>query len=248
MTLEDQYVLAVVERHRALEDDPEPERVRRGVEQMLRGWALGAWVESVTIAGSLAKGTALRDGDVDLLVSLAHETPGTLAEMHASLAWHFRDHVPRPRNVSLRICWEGSRVDVVPARRRAGSPEHTLWRLRDSTWLQTDVARQVRVVRASGRAAVIRALKIWRRRNALRMPSFLAELAAMRGTEAGRGMAESFTRVLEFLAGDFRGARLVDPGNSNNVVSDVLTEEEKVRVASAAEISLRHLGWEALLG
>ncbi len=36
-----------------------------------------------------------------------------------------------------------------------------------------------------------------------------------------------------------RPARLLDPANSNNVVSDLLTPEEKFRIAGAAQMSLR---------
>ena len=32
------------------------------------------WLESVTLSGSLPKGTALRDSDVDLFLSLSHAT------------------------------------------------------------------------------------------------------------------------------------------------------------------------------
>ena len=241
----DLYLLAVIGRERAGDDDA-PYRVRRQMEPLLRAWA-GARLEAVTLSGSYPKATALRGSDVDLLVSLAPETPGSLAEVHAGLAAHFRDYAARPRNVSVRVQFQWASVDLVPARRRAGSTVHTLWQMRYGTWLQTDVGEQIRYVRSSGLLDEILALKIWRRRNVLRFPSFLLELAVLRALRPGRGVSRSFLEMLEFLASEFVGARLVDPVNSNNVVSDALTVEEKSRIAGAAEMSLRAASWAEIL-
>jgi predicted nucleotidyltransferase len=243
----DLYLHAVVGRHRALDDDPRPERLRRQVEGMLRLWIFAPWVESISLSGSLPKGTALRDSDVDLLLSLSPSTPGPLAEIHSSLADCFRDFLPQARNVSLRIHVEGSSIDLVPARRRAGSAHYTLWQLRHSTWLQTDVAEQIRYVRSSSLTTEIRALKLWRKRNTLRFPSFLVELSAIRALEPHQPIAESFLNLLQFLSTDFPTARLTDPGNSNNIVSDLLTPEERVRISTTAQLSLRCASWVEIL-
>ena len=150
----DLYLGAVINRHRASPDDDRPLRVRRRVAGLLRPWTLGGYLESVTVSGSHAKSTALRDSDLDVFLSLAPDTPGPLVAIHASLAEHFRDYVPRPRNVSLRIQLDGTLdggvVDLVPGRRREGSSHHTLWQLRHDTWLQTDIAEQIRYVRSAG--------------------------------------------------------------------------------------------------
>ncbi len=47
-----------------------------------------------------------------------------------------------------------------------------------------------------------------------------------------------FRALLHFLATDFPTTRLLDPANSNNVVSDLLTEVEKLRIARTASFSL----------
>jgi len=247
VTAADLYLHAVVNRHRAPDDDPRPERLRRQVERVLRSWSFAPWVESITVSGSVSKGTALRDSDVDLFLSLAASAPGPLAEIHTSLADHCRDLLPRPRNVSLRVHLEGSAIDLVPGRRRVGSAHYTLWQLRHSTWLQTDIAEQIRHVRASSLATEIQGLKLWRKRNALRFPSFLVELCAIRALEPHQPFAESFLEVLHFLASDFADARLSDPGNSNNVVSDLLTPEEKGRISTTARLSLQCLSWSEIL-
>jgi hypothetical protein len=192
------------------------------------------YLESITLAGSHAKGTALRDSDIDLFLRYSPGTPGPISAIQTSLANHFHGQV---RNVSVRITYKGLTVDLVPARR--SDTGDMLWQARFNTWLKTDVAKQIRYVRDSGLIDEILALKIWRRRHALRFPSFLMELAVIhalhREKSRNRPIEEQFTSLLRFLATDFPTTRLLDPANSNNVVSDLLTEVEKLRIARTAE-------------
>lgn len=183
------------------------------------------YLESITLAGSHAKGTALRDSDIDLFLRFSPGTPGPISAIQTSLADHFHGQI---RNVSVRIMLEGRFIDLVPAR------NNILWQARFNTWLKTDIPLQIRYVRDSGLIDEILALKIWRRRHALRFPSFLMELAVIHALKPNRPIEEQFTSLLRFLATDFPTTRLLDPANSNNVVSDLLTDVEKLRIARTA--------------
>ena len=140
MRLEDQYVQAIINRHRAT-----PKHFPQ-LERLIQAWA-GKNLESIALSGSHAKETALKDSDVDLFLSLKPEVPGPLAEIQSSLARHFCYYQPECRNVSVRIRFEGTAIDLVPGRRREGSSQHTLWQSRQDTWLQTDIAEQIQHVR-----------------------------------------------------------------------------------------------------
>ena len=203
---------------------------------LLRRWKFYKYVKSVTLAGSHAKGTDLRDSDVDIFIGLAPETPASLKEIQRSLAEHFIPYGSCLRNVSVRVTFEGMTIDLVPAR------GNTLWQARFNTWLKTDIDKQIRYVRFSGLINEILALKIWRRRHALRFPSFLMELATIHALSRKGGdcppISKSFPALLRFLATDFPTTRLLDPANSNNVVSDLLTPVEKLRIARTASFSL----------
>lgn len=194
---------------------------------LLRGWRYHKYLESVTLAGSHAKGTDLKDSDFDIFLRLSHVTPGPLAAMQTSLADHLHGHV---RNVAVRIMHEGRFIDLVPAR------GNVLWQARFNTWLKTDIYKQIQYVRNSGFIDEILALKIWRRRHALRFPSFLMELATI------HARPKDFRALLHFLATDFPTTRLLDPANSNNVVSDLLTEVEKLHISRRAAMSLQEVG------
>ena len=249
MTLEDQYLHATIRRHQASPGDPRPQRLRSTVRRLLQNWELAAWVESVTVAGSHAKGTALRGSDVDIFVSLAPGTPGSLANVQSSIARHLTPYYPEKRNVAVRIQVEHASVDVVVGRRRENSPNHTLWQARHQTWLQTDLTEQTRHARAASIEAEAVALKLWRRQRGLRFPSFLMELAAIRALTSCRAgsVSERFLSLLEFLATDFEQARLIDPANSNNIVSDALSPDEALKIASAAATSLKAASWPDII-
>ena len=185
------------------------------------------YLESITLAGSHAKGTALRDSDIDLFLRFSPGTPGPISAIQTSLADHFHGQI---RNVSVRIMLEGRFIDLVPAR------NNILWQARFNTWLKTDIPLQIRYVRDSGLIDEILALKIWRRRHALRFPSFLMELAVIHALIPNRPIEEQFTSLLRFLATDFPTTRLLDPANSNNVVSDLLTDVEKLHISRKARM------------
>lgn len=164
----------------------------------------------------------------------------------------------------------GIAVDVVPGQIRekgpyasnnrcpagAAAPQaspHTLYCRKKDGWVQTNVAEHIRIVRASGRTREIRALKIWRERQRLQLSSFYLELTVIaslkahfsngpRSAASGEGLAGNVRRVLHYLADDFIRARVTDPANSSNVVSDDYGAEEKRVIATAARKTLSKLG------
>jgi predicted nucleotidyltransferase len=241
MNLEDQYLRAVINRHRASAQKHFPH-----LERLLHVWA-GKNLESIAIAGSHAKNTALRDSDVDLFLSLSPELPGPMSAIHTSLAAHLHQYSPQPRNVSVRILIDGAKVDLVPGRRREDSTNHTLWQVRHNTWLQTDITEQIRHVKSSGLIDEILALKIWTRQHALRFPSFVLELSVIQALSPSHQIAQSFLTLLEYLTQEFPNARLIDPANSNNIVSESLTQDQKASISAAAHQSLNANTWPEIL-
>ena len=51
-------------------------------------------------------------------------------------------------------------------------------------------------------------------------------------------LSERVKRVLEYLRDAFVNARVADPANTNNIISDDLTLAEKTAVKRAAQIAL----------
>jgi len=113
----------------------------------------------------------------------------------------------------------------------------------------TNVDSHVRRIKESSRKNEIRLTKIWRQVHRVEFPSFYLELTvidALKGRLPFR-IASNMMNVLNFLASDFETHRIVDPVNTNNVVSDELSKSEKQQISLAASMSLKAAYWSQIL-
>lgn len=248
-----QYLAWILKRY-SLPSGPASPAVReaRLLLPALRSWS-GPFPSAIRWTGSYAKGTRVSGAtDIDVFVSLRAVCPGTLKQIFESLVAYLRRSGLdiAPGNVAVAVTVNGFHIDVVPGRKqRSQGTDHSLYRRRGDTWIQTNPDRHVRYVLSSRRANEIRLTKIWRNLNGLDFPSFYLELAvlqALRGRQPS-GLAANFASVLEYLATDFSQARIVDPANSNNVVSDELTAVEKNSIARLARVAASAQYWEAVV-
>ena len=207
------------------------------------------FVDRIEPSGSFSKGTAVRGGtDIDVFVSLRSTLDLPLRDIYERLFSHFdvEGFAPRRQNVSVGIRCRGYSVDVTPARRQAQTGNfHSLFSNRTGAWLQTNVQRHRVHVSSSGRLDEIRLFKIWRNRFGLDWPSFYLELFVIDALQrAPRGaLFANIPIVLEAVRDRVALRRLVDPANSNNVVSDTLDATEKAYLSGAAARAL-NMQWE----
>lgn len=221
---------------------------RTEVLPILQQWSNGYLVE-VSPSGSFAKGTANRSGtDIDLFISLHENTPATLKEIYNTLHKRMQEAgcQPRRQNVSIGVKVRGYDVDLVPAKRQASRGEdHSLYRSKADTWTKTNVNEHIRIVSNCGRLDEIRVLKLWRNQKGLDFPSFYLELTtieALRGCARGQ-LGRNVWRVFEYLRDRFTNARVQDPANTNNILSDELNGLEKQLIVNAAKAALTAKTW-----
>ncbi len=186
--------------------------------------------------------------DVDLFVSLSSETPETLREIHESLyrraleaGWS-----PRRQEVSIGICYDDVSLDLVPGKIRSGYQNvHSLYRRKTDSWTQTNVSLHIDTVGDSGRTREIRALKIWRDLHHLDFPSFYLELVVIEALRYQRldHLAANVVRALSYMGSSLADTRIVDPANTNNIISDELTTSEKAAIALQARLSAADRDW-----
>jgi hypothetical protein len=79
----------------------------------------------------------------------------------------------------------------------------------------------------------------WRTLAGLDFPSFILELAVVQALHGRRlgDLANNVSAALEWLRDNMRTAQLVDPANTNNVVTDDLTATERAAIATAAGVA-----------
>jgi predicted nucleotidyltransferase len=239
----DQYLFDILRREAVDTSATSPAlNVLNILRQPLINWA-GGRLFALFPSGSFAKGTANRSGtDIDIFISLSHETTETLRDIYSKLHDRMTElgYSPTKQNVSINIKVGSYDVDLVPGKRHdAFSSDHSLYRRKADTWQQTNVLKHIQVVRESHRLNECRILKLWRKQKRLEFPSFYVELTvieALRGS--GATLSENVRKSLEYMRDRFTSARVVDPANTNNIISDDLTIAEKTAVKNAAERAL----------
>ena len=250
----DQYVNSVVNQHKLPEGlDPYTQVVIvEPLKQIISNWA-GEYLCETKLSGSRAKGTAIDIAtDLDLFISLSSTTPLSLKDIYNHLYNRIKQEglAVRKQNVSLGVTYKGYKVDLVPAKRQSQTGnDHSLYRSKVDSWTKTNIDMHINKVRRSGRITEVTALKIWRENHGLEFPSIYLECFAI-DVLAGKSLyapANNFLYLLRCIQDEITTTRVVDPANTNNVLSDELTEKEKKLLSEQARKSLSARNWEDII-
>ena len=246
----DQYVQSILSKYAV--NNSSAEAAANSVAPSIRQWA-GAQLSSLEFSGSFAKGTANNlSTDVDLFISLRSTTTQTLGQIYESLyslasnnGWS-----PRRQNVSIGITRNGMQIDLVPGRVQSGYQNvHSLYKRKTNSWIQTNIKVHIDTVTSSYRTREIRAVKVWRSLHGISFPSFYLELMVIEGLK-GRSrdnLAVNVLTALNYIGDNLSTKRLLDPANTNNVISDDLAASEKSSVARQAKASAGKQYWKDII-
>jgi hypothetical protein len=190
--------------------------------------------------GSFGKKTMIAaQFDLDVVLYFPAATADGPEALYAAVERRLRaagHHVAR-QNVALRLRYTpGWHIDVVPGRALDDTYEYAdLYSSDTAAPRRTSLKQHIALAR-NGDREIIKLMKLWRHRNAVPVGSFVLELAAARALSASAGgtLEDRFATVLRFLADSFVGARLVDPANPHNIVTDDLDWARKVAIAQCA--------------
>jgi len=114
-------------------------------------------------------------------------------------------------------------------------------RIQKSTYIQTNIHSQIEHIRAKeDERKIIRLLKIWKNSNNEKYKSFLLELITIKAFQKENitgNLWEKLKAVMEYIRinvekEDFK---LIDPGNSNNNVLDILEDWERGNLSARME-------------
>jgi hypothetical protein len=223
---------------------------------VIRGWG-GDYIHEIALSGSYAKGTAVQGGtDIDLFISVLSTTPNTLSEIYSRLYTALTQngyYTARKQNVSIGLTVDGFKVDLVPAKRQSAyGSDHSLYKNKTNSWTKTNVKQHIDLVKGCGRLSEIRAMKIWRNNKNLDFPSFYLELSVIEALKYapllsnGGNLSDNIIKVLRYLETNFSTAKIVDPANSNNIISADMTQQSKNAIANTAARSLKG-NWEEFI-
>lgn len=222
----------------------------------------------IKYAGSREKETMIRDSyDLDIVCYFPCTDTRTLKEIrddvsaHLNTKYMMQDKASAERILNLKgsTAPHSYHIDVVPGRFIEGSSDVFLYLAEgDKERLQTNLKTHIDHIANSGCVPVIRLAKIWAHRNRIDVKTFVLELFvvdALSGSRTKDNLKVSFLKVIEDMKNRFATAQLVDPANTNNIVSRLVPSSSKVMVARAAETAFDTLDgsddlavWKSVLG
>ncbi|MDI9575626.1 MAG: hypothetical protein WBI87_05995 [Bacteroidales bacterium] len=161
----------------------------------------------------------------------------------------------RKQNVSFRIKIGNLEVDITPARKHSGNTnDHWLYVSKLDTLRQTNIQKHITDISSCGRLNEIKLLKIWRELNHLYFPSIYLEYLTINilsgKSKDPTNLSDNFCFMLQELSKDTSNplnSRIVDPANSSNILSDLLSLIEKKTIISKAKKAIGQQYWDYIL-
>jgi hypothetical protein len=253
MSKADKYIEAVILKHRKeTGQTSQAYHIAQKFTPILRGWA-GETLVEISFAGSYAKDTSV-DGstDADLLILLDAHTCGEMKGLYDNLYSYLdsKSLGPLHRKISIGLNYFGATFDILLARKlRTNQEVHDLYSNKRKTCLQTNVIRHSDLIANSGCCEEIRAVKIWSHLNNLIFPSFYLELTVLNlfANRRKKQLSENFLAVIDYLKDNFIHQQVLDPINSNNIISDDSTGEEKSTITKTAFRTLSQANWAEMI-
>jgi hypothetical protein len=202
-------------------------------------------------AGSYGKKTMISDSfDLDVVaywpVDCAYPLKDIFEAVGAALQQKWKS--ASPKTVAWTISFQGGfHIDVVPGRALDKAyKEANLYRRDKDSSMKTSIKVHIDTVRSSGRQDAIRLMKLWRSRNSVPWKGSLAlelmTIEALRGAST-TDLEQQLLKVLGHVRDAIGRVRIVDPANSNNVISEELSEWDRGAIQTAAQAAIAARLW-----
>ncbi len=197
--------------------------------------------------GSIAKGTSIYGSDIDIQLQFKKDF-GTLADVYHSVSDFIFDEFKdvnikgvREQKHSIGIEFnikdEIKRIDIVPTRQIENGKNDTSLFVNKAgffekpTYKKTNSLKQLLSLTFNYREKrIIRLMKVWKAENNIKIKSIYLEWLAKKSFEQKSisiDMEKALTDVIHFIASNIEFLRIVDTANSNNIISNTLTSNEK---------------------
>lgn len=201
--------------------------------------------------GSIAKGTSIYGSDIDIQLQFKKDF-GTLADVYYSVSEFVHDEFNDAKLESVReqrhsiglefkLKDEIKRIDIVPTRQIENGNNDTCLFVNKTgffekpTYKKTNPLKQLAALTFNYREKrIIKLLKIWKTENNLKIKPIHLEWLAKKSFQqkiVAQNIDKALSDVIYFIAANIEYMRIVDTANSNNIISNTLTNEEKSTIS-----------------
>ena len=207
--------------------------------------------------GSRGKKTMIKESyDLDIVLYFPETTNNSVQEIYNYVARYLgsSNYDIMLKNVAIRVLKRDNyHIDIVTAKRIIGSEDSAfLWKNKVGKMLKTNIVQHIMSIREFGRRDAIKLLKLWKVRNEIDFPSFILEQLIIRALKNNSGLPldEAINEVLEFISENIQTIRLVDPANTNNILTDedTISTYDKDVLSKFAKWSLKENDLASLNG
>ena len=201
--------------------------------------------------GSITKDTSIYGSDIDIQIPFKRNS-GSIDNVYNSVSDFIFDEFEDAKLVGIReqkhsiglefnIENEIKRIDVVPLREVDNNSGDTYLYVNNtgfferSTYKKTNYLKQSKTLQFSAKEKkIIRLLKVWKLENNLKLKSIHIEFLVKKAFEKKQipyGIEKCLLETISFFAENIMFIKIIDPANSNNIISNSLTYKEKESIS-----------------
>ena len=185
--------------------------------------------------------------DIDIGLQFNNEDFETLEVMFddvkSTLTKEYGQANTRDQNVSIRVQINGHDIDIVPGRKIVNGEHDVFLHIQrdDDTRIKSNLHIHVNLIKNFSELETIKLLKIWRIRKDFKFKSFALELMVKKALEDETilGLDNKFQFMMNYIVENIDTISLTDPANSNNSISDSLTNSQKDSIKKYANRALK---------
>jgi predicted nucleotidyltransferase len=199
------------------------------------------------ITGSVVKGTSIYGSDIDIQLHFKRGF-GSIANVYDTVSDYVFDELKikeikeireQKHSIGIEIQLENEvkRIDIIPTRLIENGKNdvhlfvNKIGFFEKPTYKKTNPVKQMLSLKLNYREQrIVRLLKVWKIENNLKIKSIYLEWLAKKSflsRPITNKIEEDLNNVIYFIARNIEFIRIVDAANSNNIISNTLTSDEK---------------------
>ncbi len=203
-------------------------------------------IDKISVFGSSLKKTNIRPStQIKLLVSIKERDKRSIEELifsYKNFIQYLNLAVIRKNNQLLFTYNEIDFILFISKKIEKTYNFHVMYNLTTSKEISTNFNIHTSTIIESNCNKEILLMKLWREKHQLNFPTIYLELVVLKALQncQKKNLFSRMLRILDFLRKDFINEKFYDLSNTNNIISDYLSHDEKLKIQLNARICMTH--------